>query len=273
MDNNSCQTEYNEVIRVIKGFSLESWIAPSAESVMMRLEKIKQIGTVIDSSFTVLKQLMEKRSIRTEYCKSSDLAPRGYYCPDPLFDIIASNCRRGRITKRKQSSPCFTYYFDSDNELIMIENDSFDDKDLCGVELLFRYDSFRIGFYCVEGIQKKALEATFRICVECKDVQKGIYTIGEYSLSKVADDYFTAPAIFSREIFSIDGIPRKVLRIQEIIDLDSGISAVLNDEGYSITSREFEIKYDDSGLPIECVSNGESFRIGHAKKPTILGMF
>lgn len=60
--------------------------------------------------------------VRKEYSVGGELIARGYYCPSPISDIIASNCNRGKILKRvtTRSKPSYEYCFDKNNRLLVV---------------------------------------------------------------------------------------------------------------------------------------------------------
>ena len=65
----------------------------------------------------------QRRTARVEYsCDRHDLI-LGYYCPNPLKDLVIGNVKRGRILKRKSSfaSADIIFFFDENDELIGAE--------------------------------------------------------------------------------------------------------------------------------------------------------
>ena len=58
-----------------------------------------------------------------EYSRDRHDLILGYYCPNPLKDLVIGNVKRGRILKRKSSfaSADIIFFFDKNNELIGAE--------------------------------------------------------------------------------------------------------------------------------------------------------
>ena len=72
-------------------------------------------------------ELLAVRQRRTARVESSRYKRHdlrlGYYCPNPLKDLVIGNVKRGRILKRKSSfaSADIIFFFDKNNELIGAE--------------------------------------------------------------------------------------------------------------------------------------------------------
>lgn len=65
----------------------------------------------------------QRRTARVEYSRDRHDLILGYYCPNPLKDLVIGNVKRGRILKRKSSfvSAYIIFFFDENNELIGAE--------------------------------------------------------------------------------------------------------------------------------------------------------
>lgn len=65
----------------------------------------------------------QMRTARVEYSRDRHDLILGYYCPNPLKDLVIGNVKRGRILKRKSSfvSADIIFFFDENNELIGAE--------------------------------------------------------------------------------------------------------------------------------------------------------
>ncbi len=65
----------------------------------------------------------QRRTARVEYSRDRHDLILGYYCPNPLKDLVIDNVKRGRILKRKSSfvSADIIFFFDENNELIGAE--------------------------------------------------------------------------------------------------------------------------------------------------------
>ena len=63
--------------------------------------------------------------VRTEYARGGETIHRGYYCPSPVYDIIVGGASRGRLLKDMKhikKNPDYTFGFNANNELIVIQN-------------------------------------------------------------------------------------------------------------------------------------------------------
>lgn len=65
----------------------------------------------------------QRRTARVEYSRDRHDLILGYYCPNPLKDLVIGNVKRGRILKRKSSfaSADIIFFFDENDELIGAE--------------------------------------------------------------------------------------------------------------------------------------------------------
>ena len=73
---------------------------------------------------TIYKDLLND-VVRTEYARGGETIHRGYYCPSPVYDIIVGGASRGRLLKdmkRIKKNPDYTFGFNANNELIVIQN-------------------------------------------------------------------------------------------------------------------------------------------------------
>ena len=73
---------------------------------------------------TIYKDLLND-VVRTEYARGGETIHRGYYCPSPVYDIIVGRASRGRLLKdmkRIKKNPDYTFGFNANNELIVIQN-------------------------------------------------------------------------------------------------------------------------------------------------------
>ena len=73
---------------------------------------------------TIYKDLLND-VVRTEYARGGETIHRGYYCPSPVYDIIVGGASRGRLLKDMKhikKNPDYTFGFNANNELIVIQN-------------------------------------------------------------------------------------------------------------------------------------------------------
>lgn len=64
----------------------------------------------------------KEKVVREEYGVGGEMLDRGYYFPNPVYDIVIGNCNRGKLLKRitEKSKISFTYGFDISGKLIVV---------------------------------------------------------------------------------------------------------------------------------------------------------
>lgn len=89
----------------------------------------------------------ELNVVRKEYSVGGELLPRGYYCPSPIYDIIAGNCKRGKMLKRitSRSNPTYEYGYDKNDKLICVKCFLSEDCLTYDFEILEYFDNLVIG--------------------------------------------------------------------------------------------------------------------------------
>ena len=285
MKNTSETIITSRLCKLFNSLPFHSWMEPTVDTVLKRLEIIKQAATAVDAASIGLKQYVETNTAYIEYCTGSEMEPRGYYTPNPLLDIIASNYRRGRKVKQQpERLPYMVYHFNGNNEMIMIEGrgngwDSFD-----AIELILRFSCFRAGFR-YRG-NDRTPQRSMDVCIECKSENGEKYTISAYTVYFINGKPSVSKSIRSDQIVFIGGMPCVDNMISEFIreadDRDymeifcaaESIEEIPNHKGllYSKTAQEIEVFYDDAGLPFACKDRGEPCRPGRIKKPVLSGM-
>ena len=63
-----------------------------------------------------------KKVVREEYGSGGETLDRGFYFPNPVFDIVIGNSNRGKLLKRitKKSKISFSYGYDISGKLIVV---------------------------------------------------------------------------------------------------------------------------------------------------------
>lgn len=260
-----------QIRELITKVSVKDWIDQAPETVNTRFGIIERAAKAFKRSSYKIKKLALEQTDRFEYCKPGSVAIRGYYCPDPMQDIIITNCKRPNIAKRRLTVPPYLiYHFNSDNELIMIE-----EKGVIGgiydkTELLIRFDNFRIGFSFPDIINDP--ERYIDVRLECKTKKK--YILSYYTVVRKKDGYHISEQNESILITFLDGLPRKWIRMTEWIDVPSILKELYHlEDGDHICANEYELFYDESGYPLEYVSKGDICPAAHVKLPVMDGMF
>lgn len=88
------------------------------------IKKAKHMYAKYVNMHDELLAVRQKRTARVEYSRDKSHGLRlGYYCPNPIKELVIGNVKRGRILKRKSSfaSADIIFFFDENNELIGAE--------------------------------------------------------------------------------------------------------------------------------------------------------
>ena len=87
------------------------------------IKKAKHMYAKYVNMHDELLAVRQRRTARVEYSRDRHDLILGYYCPNPLKDLVIGNVKRGRILKRKSSfaSADIIFFFDENNELIGAE--------------------------------------------------------------------------------------------------------------------------------------------------------
>lgn len=115
-----------------------------------------------DTYLNQCRRIMEEISqnvVRKEYSVGGVQMHRGYYCPNPIMDIITTNVNRGRLLKKLtvRSKPSYEYGFNSDNQLLTIrrpQDTEFIIREREGVELGILFDEKHPEYPDVKGISE-----------------------------------------------------------------------------------------------------------------------
>lgn len=272
-DDNTELMVPNNIRELFEKLPPDAWITPTAETAETRLAIIQKAARLVNSASYKLKKHVMEHASRIEYCKGRDLTPRGFYCPNPLSDIIATNCKRGRIIKKKPVlPPYYAYYFEDNASLAMIEEVGMIAGIFNTTELLFRFGNYRVGFRFVDS--KSSPARYIDVTVECKNDSGEEYIISLYTAVKENGSYNVGGHSDSELIVFSGSMPVKLIELMECIRTSEKLRAKfgIEKDEYRITSRTFEVFYDDEGLPCKCSANGEPFLPGKVKKPVLSGM-
>ncbi len=267
----------DRVRELFSRLSPEEWIEVSRKNSETKFAIVEKAAKLVKRFSYKLKKAAEENTSRVEYCKNREMLERGCYKPDPLYDIIVSNYRRGRPVKKKpDKAPYYAYHFDENGDLILIEGIGL----ICGhqntIELLFRFGNYRVGFLYVEN--SDAAEPYIDVTVEAKSCEGSNYIISRYSVvrSKKTGSYCVNKFSESVLIAMENGLPVKRIELAELWDWDPDILKILelSDTDYNVRSREITVYYDENGLPFKCSNGkGEFFQPGKIKSPNLSGMF
>jgi hypothetical protein len=274
MDYHIEATNAIEQIReIISRLPVDAWIELKPETIETRYKLIEKAAKAFKRSSYKIKKLALEQTARIEYCRGGNMMTcRGYYCPDPLEDIITKNCRRGRKVKKEPAQlPYYIYHFNNDNELIMVEKKGAVGGIYDKTELLIRFGEFRIGFCYVEKITDT--ERYIEVWLECKNENEGKYIISNYSVIKQKDRYEISGRQHSTLITFSDGIPRKHISISEWVEMPDILQEILGvgNDVHAIP-HEFEVLYDENGIPYAGKMNNLDYLLGNIKQPVLDGM-
>lgn len=100
-----------------------------------------------------------RKVVRKEYSVGGEIMHRGYYCPNPIADIVIRNAKRGRLLKRMtaRSNPYYEYGFDCEGKLLIIrrpDDTEFIIRDHNNVELGIIFHENQIKYPEVTGISE-----------------------------------------------------------------------------------------------------------------------
>lgn len=76
------------------------------------------------SRIDAVKATCQAQTVRQELAVQCRYAHRGFYCPNPVYELIIGNSRRGKILKRPSatSKPVYEYGFDACDQLLWAHN-------------------------------------------------------------------------------------------------------------------------------------------------------
>lgn len=116
---------------------------------------------------SLYEKLLSKVAYR-EYSVGGEMIIRGYYCPSPIYDIVSSNCNRGRMLKRvtSRSRPSYEYCFDKDNKLIIVNychSDAVEILDYLGEDIVFGVTFYPNSEYEIGSIVESKIQRDGRI--------------------------------------------------------------------------------------------------------------
>ena len=87
---------------------------------MKLIQYISEKTAPCRTSFREWADRLDAQVCRYEYASGGVLLPHGYYCPSPVYDIIITNIKRGKLLQRhpRKDPPDYCYGFNKDDELI-----------------------------------------------------------------------------------------------------------------------------------------------------------
>ena len=251
----------DSIAALINRLPFDCWHCTTDDS---RDERNAIMIKVVELVIPRLKELRDNAVLnasRIEYCRKSDLYPRGYYYPDPLSDIIVSNARRGSIKKVDPGDAAFTYYFDDDNELSCVVTKEPREPFVpyrIRFELLFRFDNMRLGIGFICDSNSYPHTDHFELYLETRKLDGTEYVISSYIVSREWSLPFEA---FSSSIIIIgfsNGMP--VSQTEKLLLPDETVY------------HGFVLEYDEKGMPSSVTCRGTTCNVGRRKKPIVAGM-
>ncbi len=89
---------------------------------LMQLETLYADAQEVLTAFAAKQsELVADRTVRAvsmQYARGGKILHRGYFCPNPVMDIVHGNVNRGRLVRNSIKEPDFTYYFDDAGNLL-----------------------------------------------------------------------------------------------------------------------------------------------------------
>ena len=81
----------------------------TSEEFERECQRMRAIGDQYNSHCLRILEEMSREVLRKEYSVGGEVMHRGYYCPNPIGDIIIDNAKRGRLLKRltERSKPSY----------------------------------------------------------------------------------------------------------------------------------------------------------------------
>ena len=176
---------------------------------------------------TIYKDLLND-VVRTEYARGGETIHRGYYCPSPVYDIIVGGASRGRLLKdmkRIKKNPDYTFGFNANNELIVIQNSFYR-------EFIVRDQHTELSIifskYCIEAI------------TECRyvdnQIQSYIYCL---LLEGKVDEYRKEEYFY---------VPKEITEL--MFDKGEEMSPIYSHEKYEFTHKDGYL-YQYKAIPVD----------------------
>ncbi len=190
-------------------------------------------------------------SVKQENSVGGETIHRGFYCPSLIQDIVVGNCKRGKLCKPNNRKITYTYYFDSNDNLIAIRQES-------GIEFITYKKNTSLGvFYDNDNrIQKiseckydnsgRIKEYIYALCYNdtIEQLEKEVYTyltdsvIVENSILFISDLFENEPINLSlnKYIFSIEN-NYLTSYIVDIFDTEDITTQPLKDRTYKVNIK------------------------------------
>lgn len=272
----------NSLESLLSGCSKEIWIGPAKENVFYRLDVIEQIANAFKKHIGDLVAEAIETSSHKAFGKGYHNVQRGYYCFDPLVDIIITNARRGRLVKEEPIGNHYSYWYDPSGRLSLIQNyQQSGGSSSIWNELLIYIKGYRIGITCKENC-----DSPIGVTLECKDDHGKYFTSQANSTAQGEETMKPIGSIFTLIISTEEGLPKKRVRMQENVGepikllfreytVDSLRASFFRGEDfdYSFSIDTAEIEYNSNCKASKAVYNGETLDILCPKKPISAGMF
>lgn len=94
------------------------------ESYEAECGRLAQKAKAYEKDYKQLYMELKGKITRYEFASGGQGLHRGFYCPSPILDIITGNLSKGKLLKTltAKSKPTYTFGFDQQNALVIVEN-------------------------------------------------------------------------------------------------------------------------------------------------------
>lgn len=95
------------------------------EEILSECDRLERLSKKYKKKCQTTYNSFLKDVVRTEYARGGKTIHRGYYCPSPVFDIMVGGESRGKLVNNLgllKKKPDYEFGFDSDNKLVVIQN-------------------------------------------------------------------------------------------------------------------------------------------------------
>ncbi|MCR5610415.1 MAG: hypothetical protein K6F68_01075 [Clostridiales bacterium] len=276
-----------EIEGIMSAYPKDIWFEPKKETAHMRLDAAEKIAQAVKDRVAETVKTIQENYSHTAYCSAGNAVKRGYFCPDPLIEIIVSNVRRGRLVKTEPKGDRFSYWFDENDRLILVEKITG-----CGIwstqfnEVLFYIDGYRIGVMFKSDYGVKGKNGQFYLCIECNN-GKDLYSMSEISVHISENGEVNAlTSIYTWMTAMENGRPVKRIShwetvgeplelMKKVISAEPLLGSVLKMEDFTYFDRTeaWSAEYGADGKVSAIACGNRRIVESKGKKPVLDGMF
>lgn len=126
-----------------------------------------------------------------KYSLNSSGLPRGYFCPSLIFDIIISNCKRGKLSKKiiPNNKSAYIYGFDIEGKLVFCKKHFYERNIPSLYELIYYEENTTKSF-----IFQKNPKVIIKGSINCNyddsgKIQSYIYSYNSFDDNKTSEIY------------------------------------------------------------------------------------